>query len=139
MSRRAVLATVFAASVSVAGVQAADDISAFPGIDQLPEGYRAVDGFVSGLGKPYALGDTRELPTPPIYWTHKDKIIGFEVIVPKDQIDRKVDLRDVQPIAGLPSIDHLELMHYAANPACTCDAWVIRVEFVSAYYLERMF
>jgi hypothetical protein len=116
-----------------------DNTSTFPGIDQLPPGYQPVDGFIAGMGKPYALGDIKQLPSNPIYWTHDDKIIGFEVIVATDQIDSQTDLRGIQPISGLPPIDHLELMHYDVNPGCTCDAWVVRVQFVSDYYLERMY
>ena len=128
--------------LATAAAMGADDISSFPGVDQLPEGY-VVDtsaGFVAALGVPYVLGDDpAEIASNPIYWTHKGKIIGIDVIIGEEQAKKGVNPTQVHQLAGSPPVEHVELEYFFSHPACHCAAWSVRVEFVSYYYLERMF
>jgi hypothetical protein len=118
---------------------ASGDVTAnFPGIDKLPAGYRAIDGFSAFEGIPYALGDQTGLPTPPIYWVYKDKVIGFEVVMDQKQIDRHESQKGIEPIPGLPPVDHLELIHSDGHDWFITSTWSIRVDFVSDDYRLHM-
>ena len=116
---------------------AADDISGFPGVDKLPAGYQS-DGFVAGLGTPYSFGDVTQLPTKPLYWVYHDKIIGFLIEIDEKQIAQRVNLFGIQPIAGLPPIDHIDLEHSDGHGPWAQSTWELRVDFVSAAFLDHM-
>ncbi|CAN5190549.1 hypothetical protein BH10PSE9_BH10PSE9_25770 [soil metagenome] len=124
--------------LATAAATGADDISSFPGVDKLPAGYKAATGFVQGLGIPYMQGDPNKLPTT-VYWIHKDKIIGFEVVIDEKQINDRVDVNDIQPIHGLPPIEHIDIDHDFAHARWLNATWTLRVAFVSESYLKLMF
>lgn len=136
MIRSATLA--LCAVVFAAPALAADDISNFPGVDALPAGYTAVDNYVGGLGQPYMMGGFGELPSKPVYWVNKGKIIGFSIVIDEKQISGRQDVNDLKPMAGLPPIDHINLDFDFAHGQWTVPSWSLQVEFVSEEYLRTM-
>jgi hypothetical protein len=118
-------------------------LEALPSVNNLPDGYLAVDDVVPSLGQPFALkegkvGKRHYFPGPPVYYVYKGKVIGSAIFLDKVDFDRGLSFENIPLPAWAPPVDHLDVEQHDEGSPGMGPSVIVHAFFLSSDDLDKI-